>query len=181
MKIFFLFFCGLMLMGLISTSRANEPQVYVNQNFGFNIEGYNYTQSELPCSLNVVLVEQLVSRASDLGVNLQAVSTGEKLKNGSVPVLAFDIEELVLNKEFSFGAKTNYALPRVKVTAALIKGKNDMVVKSHACAIATINEFSNSSSVLDMGTYGVTVCDATKKCLNDLSKDVLDWLLPLLN
>jgi len=49
----------------------------------------------------------------------------------------------------------------------------------HSCAILHVNEVSpGSSGILDMGTYGVTVCDATKKCLRELNNDVVDWVKP---
>jgi hypothetical protein len=29
---------------------AKAPLVYINQNIGFNVKGYNYKQSEFPCN-----------------------------------------------------------------------------------------------------------------------------------
>lgn len=164
----------------VSTAGAAQPKVYINQNLGFNVEGYNYTQAEFPCNLDTVLVQQLINHSKTAGIQMEAVSTLDKIRNGVIPVLAIDIEQLVLGENFRFGAKSTSTLPRVQVTAALITGNGeaDIVSAKHSCAIATINEFTPSSNVLDMGTYGVTVCSATRKCLRDLSKDVVQWIAP---
>jgi hypothetical protein len=90
-----------------------------------------------------------------------------------------DVEQLVLGgEEHTYGTETHSTLPKVQVTAAVIKGK-DMVTAKHTCAIATLREFTPSSSVLDLGTT-TTVCAATRKCLKDLSKDIVDWVAPQL-
>lgn len=158
---------------------AKEPQVYVNQNLGFNVEGFKYTQKEFPCNVNTVLVENLIKRSKRASINMEAASTPDKIRNGVIPVLAIDIEQLVLNEEFRFGTTSASNLPSVKVTAALITGKGDkgFVTAKHSCAIATLNEFTPSSNILDMGTTA-TVCSATRKCLDDLSKDIVQWIAP---
>jgi hypothetical protein len=53
-----------------------------------------------------------------------------------------------------------------------------MVIAKHTCAIMTLNEFTPSTNILDMGSTGTTVCSATRKCLRDLSKDVVEWMAP---
>ena len=157
---------------------ANAPLVYVNQNIGFNVKGYKYKQSEFPCEIDKVLVSNLVERAQSDGIRLEAVATADKIRNGVIPVLAIDIEQLVLGgQDRQFGVKQSLALPKVQVTAALIKG-DDMVTAKHTCAISTLNEFTPSSNILDLGSTGTTVCSATQKCLRDLSKDVLTWVAP---
>src|SRR5690554_6865422 len=72
------------------------PQIYLNENFGFNVEGYNYTQAEYPCAIDKVLVEKIVERGQSNDLNIEAVSTAEKIHNAEVPVLAIDIDALVL-------------------------------------------------------------------------------------
>lgn len=157
---------------------AKAPLVYVNQNLGFNVEGYKYKQSEYPCEIDKVLVSNLVDQSRADGIRLEPVSTVDKIRNGTIPVLAIDIEQLVLgNEKRQFGTRQSSNLPKVQVTAALIKGK-DMVTAKHTCAIMTLNEFTLSTDVLDMGSTGTTVCSATRKCLNDLSKDIVDWISP---
>lgn len=157
---------------------AKAPLVYINQNIGFNVKGYNYKQSEFPCDIDKVLVKNLVTQAKNDGIQLEPVATADKILNGVVPVVAIDIEQLVLgNEERQFGTKQTNPLPKVQVTVALIKGKNDMVTAKHTCAIMTLNEFTPSTNVLDLGT-GTTVCSATRKCLKDLSKDVVAWVSP---
>lgn len=157
---------------------AKAPLVYVNQNIGFNVKGYKYKQSEFPCDIDKVLVSNLVDQAKKEGIRLEPISTADKILNGVIPVVAIDIEQLVLgNEERQFGTKQSNPLPKVQVTVALIKGKDNMVTAKHTCAIMTLNEFTPSTDVLDLGS-GVTVCSATRKCLKDLSKDVVEWVSP---
>lgn len=156
---------------------ANAPLVYVNKNIGFDVKGYNYKQSEFPCGIDKALVNDLVEQAQVGGIRLEPVGTADKIRNGVVPVLAIDIEQLVLGGEKrQFGTTSKSNLPKVQVTAALVKGDN-MVTAKHTCAIMTLNEFTPSSDVVDLGTTA-TVCDATRKCLKDLSKDVVEWMSP---
>ncbi len=158
---------------------AKTPLVYVNQNIGFNVKGYKYKQSEFPCNIDKVLVDNLVEQARSDGITLEPVGTIDKILNGTIPVLAIDIEQLVLgNEKRQFGTKQSSNLPKVQVTVALVKGKDEMVTAKHTCAIMTLNEFTPSTNVLDLGNTGTTVCSATRKCLKDLSKDVVDWMLP---
>lgn len=164
-----------------SPLNASAPLVYVNQNIGFNVKGYKYKQSEFPCDIDKVLVSNLVEQAKNDGIRLEPVGTADKILNGVIPVVAIDIEQLVLgNEKRQFGTKQTNTLPKVQVTVALIKGKDDMVTAKHTCAIMTLNEFTPSTNVLDLGT-GVTVCSAARKCLKDLSKDVVEWVSPQLD
>lgn len=157
---------------------AASPLVYVNQNVGFNVPGYKYKQSEFPCEIDKVLVGNLVERSQSSGVTLEPVGTADKILNGTIPVLAIDIEQLVLGDEKrQFGTKQKSNLPKIQVTVALIKGE-EIVTAKHTCAIMTLNEFTPSTNVLDLGSPGTTVCSATRKCLRDLSKDVVDWMVP---
>jgi hypothetical protein len=163
-----------------SSPDAKAPLVYVNQNVGFNVKGYKYKQSEFPCNIDKVLVGNLVDRSRTNGIRLEPVATIDKITNGVVPVLAIDVEQLVLGGDKrQFGTKQSSNLPKVQVTVALIKGKDDMVTAKHTCAIMTLNEFTPSTNVLDLGGNGVTVCSATEKCLKDLSKDVVEWMSPM--
>jgi hypothetical protein len=123
-------------------------------------------------------VENLVQQAQANGLMFEPVTTAAKIRNGVVPVLAIDIEQLVLGDQHQFGVKQDSTLPKVQVTAALVKGKDSIVTAKHTCAIMTLNEFAPSSDVLDLGSNGVTVCSATRKCLKDLSKDVVEWVAP---
>lgn len=163
------------------TATSSRPLVYFNQNIGFNVKGYNYAQSEFPCEIDKVLAREIIERGVQEGVEIEAVSTADKIQSKEHPVLAIDIESLNLgSKEYSFGEKSNSNLPSVKVTAALMNNgtPEGYSLAKHSCAIATVNELVITSSVLDMGTYGVTVCSATHKCLIDLSKDIVRWVVP---
>jgi hypothetical protein len=153
------------------------PLIYVNQNIGFNVKGFKYKQSEFPCNIDRIMVDNLVDRAKTNGLRFEPVSTADKIRNGVIPVLLIDVEQLVLGSEHQFGTKQTSNLPKVQITAALLKGK-DMVTAKHTCAIMTLNEFTPSGNILDLGTPGLTVCDATQKCLQDLSKDVVEWIEP---
>lgn len=158
---------------------ADAPLVYINQNFGFNVKGYKYAQAEYPCNIDKVLVENLISRAKAEGIRLEAINTIDKIQNGVIPVLAIDVEQLVLgDRERQFGTKQDSNLPKVQITAALVKGKDNFLTAKHTCAIATLSQFSPTSDVTDLGSNGITVCSATRKCLKDLSKDVVDWIAP---
>ena len=169
---------ALFLMITFSTaSVGNETaKVYINENLGFNIPGFKYSQSELPCEIGSTLVKYLLSDSRKAGINVEATGVAEKIRNGAIPVLAMDIEELILNEEYKFGTTTKHSLPKVQVTAAIIKG-NQMETAKHTCAIATLNEFTPTSNVLDLGTT-TTVCGATRKCLKGLSKDIVEWMAP---
>lgn len=164
----------------LTQSSRHTPSIYVNQNIGFNVDGYKYKQSEFPCDIDKVLVSNLVERAKTNGIKMEPVATADKILNGVIPVLAIDIEQLVLGNERQFGTKQRSNLPKVKVTAALIKGKDNMVTAKHTCAIMTLNEFTPSTDILDLGNTGATVCSATEKCLKDLSKDIVEWVSPQL-
>lgn len=158
---------------------AKAPHVYVNKNVGFNVKGYKYAQSEYPCDIDKSLVTSLVDQSKKQGIRLEPIGTIDKINNGVVPVLAIDIEQLVLgSEERQFGTKQGSKLPKVQITAALVKNKDNIVTAKHTCAIMTLSEFTPSSNVTDLGTYGVTVCSATHKCLRDLSRDVVEWIEP---
>jgi hypothetical protein len=167
---------GFSFMALADSPDSKTHLVYINKNIGFNVEGYKYSQAEYPCDIDKVLVEKLISKAQDKGIRLESVHTLDKIQNGKIPVLAIDVEQLVLGDK-KFGTKQDSKLPKVQITAALIKNKNEMVTAKHTCAIMTLNELTPSSSVLDLGTVS-TVCSATRKCLTDLSKDVIEWIEP---
>ncbi len=179
MKIQFLSMAALAL-SLANPAVAQSPakQIYLNENIGFNVSGYNYAQAEYPCDLDKVLVEQIVRRGESQGIDIEAVGTADKLFSGERPVLAIDIDGLVLNEDFSFGMRTQSTLPSVRVTAALIKedSPDGFITAQHSCSIATLSHFTPSSSVLDMGAYGHTVCSATRTCLRDLSRDIVRWV-----
>jgi len=160
-------------------TQAQAPQAYINENFGFNVPGYNYKQSEFPCDIDKNLVALMVERGEKEGLRLEPAKTADKIRNGTIPVVAIDVEQLVLgSKEHTYGTDAHSTLPKVQVTAAVIKGDN-LVTAKHTCAIATLNELTPSSNVLDLGT-NATICSVTKRCLKDLSKDIIDWVAPQL-
>lgn len=167
---------GVYLLTSVGAANPLKPRVYVNQNFGFNVPGYKYAQEEFPCDIDKKLVDLLIKDSAKSDIDMQAVSTADKVNNGTIPVLLIDIEQLALGKDYSFGTKATDDLPKVQVTAGIIKG-DDIQTAKHTCAIATLNELTPSSDVLDLGVY-MSVCSATQKCLQDLSKDIVEWVSP---
>lgn len=167
-------------LAVLPPSHANNNSVnlYINQNIGFNVEGYKYTQKSFPCKLDQVLVGHLLEESQQRQLNAEAVATADKINNGVIPVLALDVEQLVLTEEVQYGPKSSHPLPKVQVMAALVKGEKS-VTAPHMCAITTLSEFTSSSNILDMGTVA-TVCTAVNRCLQRLSDDVVDWLEPQL-
>jgi hypothetical protein len=160
---------------LAQTSGA--PQAYINENLGFNVEGYKYSQTQFPCDIDKHLVANIIEQGKKRGLRLEAAGTADKIRNGVIPVIAMDVEQLVLgDREFGTRSRTN--LPKVQVTAAVIKG-DELVTAKHTCAIATLNRLTPSTDVMDMGT-AATVCSATRKCLKDLGKDIVQWVAPQL-
>lgn len=180
-----------LLLGLaLSTSLWADTQTqpatkavdaYINQNIGFNVKGYKYKQAELPCEVDKVLVSEVTKRAKKEGLSIEPVATADKIRNGVIPVIAIDIEKMVVgpNAEAQFGTKSEGSLPKMQVLAAIVKGQ-DIVTAKHTCAIVTVSEFTPTSDVLDMGTPGVTYCKAMRKCIRELSKDIVDWASPQL-
>lgn len=176
----------LSFMVFVSNAWAQEPahkgaDAYLNQNIGFNVKGYKYTQADFPCGVDKMLVEAITKRGTKEGINIEPVATADKIQNGVVPVIAIDIEKMVLGneKDRQFGTKSDVGLPKMQVTAAVVKG-SDVVTAKHTCAIVTLREFTPSTDVLDMGTPGVTYCRAMRKCIRELSKDIVDWASPQL-
>lgn len=164
------------------TEQRHKPDFYLNPALGFNVEGYHYSQAEFPCEIDSVLVKRITDYAESAGLDVQVGGVEDTPKNANAPILAIDIEALTLSEDFSFGKKSRGNLPSAQVVAALI-GKHfpeGMVSAEHSCAITSLNEFTSSSSVLDMGTYGVTVCSATHKCLGRLARDIVKWAKPQL-
>lgn len=165
-----------------ATQASSAPQLYVNPVLGFNVEGYNYSQSEFPCQIDSVLVDRISEYAKSQGLGVEVTGNADKIKNADAPVLAMDIEALSLGEGYSFGTKSKARsnLPSVRVTAALIGEQfaGGFVTAEHSCAVATLSEVTPSSSVLDLGTYGVTVCSASHKCLSDLAHDIVRWAKP---
>lgn len=154
---------------------AKAPgKVYLNENVGFNVKGYKYAQKSFPCEVDKKLIVSLLDQGKKQNLPMDLVGTPEKLRNGTIPVLAVDIEQLALGKEgFNFSRSKNNSLPMIQVTAAIITGGN-VVSSKHTCAFATLNEFTPSSNILDLGTT-TTVCRAIRKCVGDLGKDIMTW------
>ena len=164
------------LFSPLTLSAESANTVYINQNFGFNVPGYKYAQAEMPCDLDKNLVNYLIADSGKAQINMLAVSTADKVNNGQIPVLLIDVEQLALGENHSYGTTANGNLPKVQVTAAVLIG-GQLETAKHTCAIANLNQLTPSSDVLDLGV-NLSICDATQKCLKDLSKDIVEWLVP---
>jgi hypothetical protein len=166
----------LSILSPLSYSAEQNNVIYINENMGFNVPGYKYAQSEMPCDIDKNLVSYLIEDSAKANLDMQAVSTAEKVNNGTIPVLLIDIEQLALGKEHSYGTTARDNLPKVQVTAALLIA-DQLETAKHTCAIATLNDLTPSSDILDLGV-SYSICSATKKCLKDLSKDIVEWVVP---
>ncbi|MDU0355253.1 hypothetical protein RS130_16280 [Paraglaciecola aquimarina] len=160
---------------------TDSTSLYLNRDLGFNVEGYNYQQKEFPCDVDKVLVKDIVARGTKQNLTIETVATGDSIPQSTAPILAIEIDHLNLGKKgFNFGnTKAKNALPSMKVTVGLIRNEEQggTLLAEHSCAILTLNQVSPAnSSILDMGTYGLSVCDVTHKCLTDLSHDIVDWV-----
>ncbi|MFO1368870.1 MAG: hypothetical protein U1F46_07740 [Marinagarivorans sp.] len=164
------------LLGIVWApwAAAAPSKVYLNENVGFNVKGYKYTQKTFPCEVDKKLMVSMLDQGKKQNIPMELAGTPEKLRNGAIPVIAVDIEQLALGKEgFNYTRSKNNSLPMIQATAAIITGGN-MVSSKHTCAFATLNEFTPASSVLDLGT-STTVCRAMSKCATDLGKDIMTW------
>lgn len=159
-------------------AKETEVDVYINQNVGFNVEGYDYKQPALPCDIDKSLVDFVVEKSKSADIHMQAVTSKDKVQNGIIPVVLIDIEQLVLGDEHNYGESTNSNLPKIQITAGVLKGKAIQTAK-HTCAIASTA--NNLLLPTDKITYHIppgSVCAEAQKCLKDLSKDVVEWLKP---
>lgn len=112
-------------------------------------------------------------------MHIEAVGTADKILSSGAPVLAIDIEALALGGDkFTFGTRSSSNLPSVRVTAALVHDSlpDGFITAPHNCAIATLNELGPSSSILDLDGGGHSVCSATHRRLNNLSRDIVGWV-----
>lgn len=170
------------LCALTTSTNANEksPLVYINKHIGFNIEGYQYDQPALPCEVDKQLVELLEKRGNQSNLAMEVVESKEKVKNGTVPVVLVDIEQLVLSENHNYGTDTNYNLPKIQITAGLLQG-SDVQTAKHTCVIATTSSpisLPTDKIVFDHPAATNEVCMRAQACIDDLSKDVIEWVKP---
>lgn len=168
---------GLGAMVFNINASEQKPLVYVSENIGFNVEGYKYKQAALPCEVDIKLAELLIKTGNKSGLTMEGVTSAEKIRNGKVPVLLIDIEQLSLRQGETYGKSKNFNIPKVQITAAVLKGEHLETAK-HTCAITSADKFTMPSDSIKLKTPGAPSCAAAKKCLNDLSKDVIEWLKP---
>lgn len=158
---------------------ANEkkPLIYINKNIGFNVDDYKYDQPAFPCKIDENLVDLLIDESNKSDIKMESVETADKIRNGTIPVVLIDIEKLVLGEEHKYGEKANSNLPKIQITAALLKGQ-DMQTAKHTCAIPIVNDSLMLTDVITYNRPAVAKCDAVSKCLEDISKDVVEWVKP---
>lgn len=163
--------------GVASLAKATETTVYLNKNVGFNVEGYVYDQPALPCDVDINLIDQIVKEGSKANLKIDVVGTKEKIKNGIIPVVLLDIEQLSLRQAAAYGVSKNFNLSKIKVNAAILKGDN-LVTANHSCAITSQDKFTMPTDKILLNHPEVEICAEAQKCLEDLSKDVIDWVKP---
>lgn len=164
---------------LTTTVNASEasPTVYVNQHVGFNVEGYKYDQPALPCDVDKNLVDLLVKNGNKANLSMQAVGTKEEIQNGTVPVVLVDIEQLALKHNKSYGKSNNFNLTKIGITAAVLKD-GALTTAKHTCALTSEDNLTMPTDEILLNHANVEVCHEAQKCLEDLSKDVIDWAKP---
>ena len=148
--------------------------------WGLTYPVINTTQSELPCKIQETMVTELEKKAAGKNIRVERISSADKLATLSGPLLAVDIESLVLgDKEHSYGVKSTNALPAIEITSAYIDKKSgNYTTKKHQCSYSGLSDFTPTSDITDLGGGNTSVCSATQKCLSKLSTDVIKWVEP---
>lgn len=164
------------------TTNSNElkPLVYINKSIGFNVEGYKYQQPALPCDVDIHLVELMRKRGNKSGLTMEVVEGKEKIKNGTIPVILIDIEQLSLRQSKTYGESNNFNLPKIQITAGILKGDEIQIAK-HTCAMTKEDKFTMPTDKILLNHPNISICSEAQKCLKDLSKDVVFWVKSQLN
>ena len=169
----------LSLCAAMPSANAQESKslVYVNKNMGFNVEGFQYNQPVLPCNVDKRLVELLIVKGKNAKLDIEAIESKEKIENGTIPVVLIDFEQLALGENHSYGTEANFNLPKIQITAGVLKN-NKLQTAKHTCAIAALAPSSLPTDVVKFDHPGVSICAEAQKCLEDLSTDIVGWLKP---
>lgn len=64
---------------------AAPNKVYLNENVGFNVKGYKYTQKEFPCEVDKKLMVSMLDQGKKQNIPMELAGTPEKLRNGTIP------------------------------------------------------------------------------------------------
>lgn len=165
----------------ISNVNANEtkPIVYINKNIGFNVEGYKYQQPAYPCDVDKNLVDLLIKESTRSGLNMESIETKEKISNGKIPVLLIDVEQLTLKDNINYGNSNNFNLPKIQITAGILKG-TDLQTTKQTCVSARADSLMMPTDSIILNHGDILVCAEAQRCLEDLSKDVVAWIKPQL-
>lgn len=153
-----------------ATMNGNAKTVYINENVGFAVKGYSYKQDGLVCDIDNYLIDAMVDKAAAQNINLVRVKTVSQ--NG--PLLALDIESLVLGQNKRTYIGNNAVEPEVGVAAGLlIEGRTpELTTISHQCVA-----FSDQMA-LNNSAGGSSNCSSLNKCARRVSADIVDWLAP---
>ncbi len=165
---------------------GSKPKVLLNQDIGFAVKGYKYDQESFPCNIETMLVERIVKDGKRSDIDIEPVSLAN-LPPSDSPILAIDIQRMSLgSKEHAYGVKNKRVsrLPSIGVQVALVSGQGSdatVLTAKHSCAFVNFNQLNPTiTSVLEIGAPGLSICDVTRKCLIELSDDIVDWLEPQL-
>lgn len=155
-------------------TKANVSTVYLNKSIGFDVAGYNYSQTDLVCDLDSYLVDSLVSRASDH--NIQILDSSQSVGASGTPIIAVDIDELVIGQNDQDFTGHMLVEPKLGITLALIDGDQGMINRTSSSCVSFGNQL-----VLENAASGRSNCGLLKQCARRLSDDVMAWLAPQLS
>lgn len=152
------------------TVNGDAKTVFINENVGFAVKGYSYEQDGLVCDIDNYLINTLVDRAAEKNINLVRVKTAAQ----QGPLLALDIESLVIGQNKRDYVGNNAVEPEIGVAAGLlVKGRApELTTISHQCvAFSDQVALSNTAG-------GSSNCSNLNKCARRMSGDIIDWLAP---
>lgn len=154
------------------TLKSNAKTVYINENVGFAVKGYSYKQDGLVCDIDNYLVSALIDKAAAQNINLVRVKTATQ----QGPLLALDIESLVLGQNQREYIGNNAVEPEIGVAAGLI-------IKSRVPELTSISQqcvaFSDQMAISNVAG-GNSNCSSLNRCVRRVSGDIIDWLAPQL-
>lgn len=152
------------------TVNGDAKTVYINENVGFAVKGYSYKQDGLVCDIDNYLVNALVDKAAAKNIKLVRVKTASQ----QGPLLALDIESLVLGQNKREYIGNNAVEPEIGVAAGLlVKGRSpELTTISHQCVA-----FSDQMA-LSNAAAGSSNCSSLNKCARRVSGDIVDWVVP---
>lgn len=150
---------------------ADAKTVYLNEELGFAVSGYSYSQDGLVCDIDNYLVSSLVAEAVNHDINLVPINGSATIKSKQ-NILAIDINELVLGQNKKNFVGNSAVDPKIGVMAGYINKSlaEPLISTSYSCVAFTDKmAFSNYAG-------RASNCSSLHKCARRLSNDVIGWL-----